>query len=196
STGDELSGEALHSEHLRLRVTPVARRTLSFFMSHGILLSRPGLDGDAVDADLDGILTMTVGPLGVVLGSLLLENDDLLAAGLAENRGDDRRAGHRRRSDLRLVAADHEHFTERDLVLIRRTEHVALDAHRLTLSDSILLPTGTNDGVHNDLREIGPRVVAQCPWAVNATEAPKRRQVRDLFRLALCSRMRLERRFS
>src|SRR5437016_4449229 len=38
SAGDELSREALHAEHFRLRIAAVARRALSFFMSHGCLL--------------------------------------------------------------------------------------------------------------------------------------------------------------
>src|SRR5690348_6462397 len=37
SAGDELSREALHAEHFRLRVAAVARRSLSFFVSHGVL---------------------------------------------------------------------------------------------------------------------------------------------------------------
>src|SRR5215212_6109408 len=35
STGHELTGEALDAQHLRLRVAAVARRALSFLMSHG-----------------------------------------------------------------------------------------------------------------------------------------------------------------
>src|SRR5207253_2177702 len=65
SAADELAGEPLHAEHLRLRVAAVARRALSFFVSHGDLL-----DVDAVDADVHEILTMAVLPLGVVLPAL------------------------------------------------------------------------------------------------------------------------------
>src|SRR3954470_18700137 len=36
SAGDELSSEAFHAEHFRLRIAAVARRALSFFMSHGL----------------------------------------------------------------------------------------------------------------------------------------------------------------
>jgi hypothetical protein len=38
STGNELTGETLDAEHFRLRIATVARRALSFFMSHGKFL--------------------------------------------------------------------------------------------------------------------------------------------------------------
>src|SRR3954452_12518977 len=109
TAGDELAGETLDTEHFRLRIAAVARRALSFFMSHGCLL-----EIDAVDAKLDQILTMPVLALRVVLAALLLENDDLLAAGLANDGGADRCAADHRNADLRFVAADHQHFVEGD----------------------------------------------------------------------------------
>src|SRR6476659_4280256 len=94
TAGDELAGEALHAEHFRLRIAAVARRALSFFMSHGCLL-----EIDAFDTKLDEILTMPVLPLRVVLATLLLENDDLFAARLANDGGDDRCAADHRHAD-------------------------------------------------------------------------------------------------
>src|SRR3954454_3215136 len=150
TTGDELAGETLDAEHFRLRIAAVARRALSFFMSHGC----SPLEIDAVDTKLDEILTMSVLALRVVLAALLLENDDALAAGLADDGGVDGRAADHRDADLRLVAADHQHFIEGDLFLVSIAEHVALDEESLALRDPILLSTGTDDGVHEiDLQE-------------------------------------------
>src|SRR5215213_6159588 len=100
------------------------------------------LNVDAVDADLDHVLAMAVGPLRVVLAALLLEDHDLLTAGLAENRRHHRGALDDRVADLRLVAADHQHFVERDFVLIGIAEHVTLDLQTIACGYSILLSTG------------------------------------------------------
>src|SRR5205085_6882120 len=110
-------------------------------------------DVDAVDADLHDILTMSLRPLGVILPALLAEDANLVAAGLTENRGDDGGALHDRRTDLRLIAADHQHISERDFLIVGAAEHVALDGDDVSFADSVLLSTGTDDGVHNDLRE-------------------------------------------
>jgi len=126
------------------------------------------LEVDRVYAKLDQILAMAVGPLRVILAALLLENNDLLAATLAEDRGPDRRAGDERSADLRLIAAHHQHFAERDLVLVGAAEGVTLDRDDIALGDAILLSTGTNDGVHNCLREVGTVVVAQSRMSNNA----------------------------
>src|SRR5256885_202720 len=105
---------------------------------------------DLLDADLDQILTVAVLPLRVVLAALLLENDDLVAAGLAHDRGRDGGAAHRRGADLRLVAADHEHLAEGDLAVVGAAQDIALHQERLPFSDAVLLSTGTNDGVQNE----------------------------------------------
>src|SRR4051812_25792463 len=150
AAGDELAGEALDAEHFRLRIAAVARRALSFFMSHGC----SPLEIDAVDTKLDENLTMSVLALRVVLAALLLEDDDALAASLADDGGVDGRAADHRDADLRLIAADHQHFVEGDLFLVSIAEHVALDEESLALRDPILLSTGTDDGVHEiDLQE-------------------------------------------
>src|SRR5438552_16405918 len=106
---------------------------------------------DLLDANLDQILTMAVLPLRVIFAMLLLENNDLVAAGLAHDRGRDRGAVNRRRTDLRLVAADHQHLAEGDLIVFRAAEDVALHQEPLPFSHAILLSTGTNDGEQNDL---------------------------------------------
>src|ERR1700756_2484724 len=106
------------------------------------------LEVDAVDAKLDEILAMPVLPLRVILAALLLEDDDLFAARLADDRGDHGGAADDRAADLRLIAADHQHFVERDFFLVSVAEHVALDEKSLPLRNPILLSTGTDDGVH------------------------------------------------
>src|SRR5262249_8155283 len=64
AAGNKLAGEALDAEHLRLRVAAVARRTLSFFVSHVLPLDR-------VDAKFDHSLAVAVLPFGVILPVLL-----------------------------------------------------------------------------------------------------------------------------
>src|SRR5207302_10711877 len=110
---------------------------------------------DAVDAKLDEILTMPVLALRVILAALLLEDDDSLAAGLADDGGVDGGAADHRHADFRLIAADHHHFVEGDLFLVSSAEHVALDEESLALRDSILLSTGTDDGVRSEERRVG-----------------------------------------
>src|SRR5687767_2749548 len=99
---------------------------------------------------------MSVLPLRVILAALLLEDDDLFAAGLADDRGHDRSTLNGGAADLRLVAADHQHITERDLLVFADpAEHVTLDLQAIALGHSILLSTGLDDGVHNVLQQIG-----------------------------------------
>src|SRR5207253_5570092 len=83
AAGDELPGEALHAEHFRLRVAAVARRTLSFFVSHCLPLDR-------INAKLDHVLPMPVRPFRVILSALLPEHNDLVAARFPENGGRNR----------------------------------------------------------------------------------------------------------
>src|SRR5690242_20340041 len=108
---------------------------------------------DLLDAELDQILTVAVLPLRVVLATLLLENNDLVAAGLAHDGGRDGGAAHGGRADERLVAADHEHLAERDLVVVHVAEDVALHEDALPFSDAVLLSTGTNNGEQRNLRK-------------------------------------------
>src|SRR5205823_1824887 len=108
---------------------------------------------DLLDAQLDQILTVAVLPLRVVLTTLLLENNDLGAARLADDRGRNRGAAHGGRADLRLVAADHQHIAERDLVVLDVAEDVALHEDGLPFSDAVLLSTGTNNGKQRNLRK-------------------------------------------
>src|SRR5260370_19319974 len=85
-------------------------------------------DVDRVDADLDEILPMTVRPLRVVLAALLFEYHDLAPTGLTKDRGQHRSSADDRGPHLGLIAADHENFAERDLLLIGPAEHVALES--------------------------------------------------------------------
>src|SRR5947209_5432345 len=105
---------------------------------------------DLLDADLHEVLTMPVLPLRVVLAVFLLENDDLVAARLAQDGRRDRGAAHRRGADQRLVAADHQHLFKGDLVVFRAAEDVALHQEALPFSHAVLLSTGTNDGEQNE----------------------------------------------
>src|SRR6185436_12594707 len=107
------------------------------------------LDVDAVDAELHNILTMPVLPLGMVFTALLLEDDDLIAARLAEDRRHDRSALNRRVPGFRLVAADHQHVAERNFALLGSAENITLDLETISNGHTILLSTGTNDGVHD-----------------------------------------------
>src|SRR6266540_232137 len=101
------------------------------------MTSRSRLNVDRFDAKLDQVLTMTVLPLRVILAPLFLENDDLVAAGLAEDLRHHGRARHSGSTDLRLIAADHEHFAERDFVLLRAAENVTLHAQKLAFGNTI-----------------------------------------------------------
>src|SRR6266542_4029879 len=112
-------------------------------MSHGLPLDR-------VDAKLDHSLPVAVLPFRVVLAVLLLEYNDLVAARFPKNCRRDRRAADCRRSDFRLIAADHQHFIERDFVLVGAADHVTLDEEAFSLRDAILLSTRTNDGEHDN----------------------------------------------
>src|SRR6476620_5105667 len=92
------------------------------------------LELDRLDAKLDQVLTVTVLPLRVVLAALLLENDDLLAARLAEDSRHHRCASDSRSADFRRVSADHQHFAECDFVFVCAAEDIALDAQKLAFS--------------------------------------------------------------
>src|SRR4051812_22362810 len=96
---------------------------------------------DLLDAKLDQILAMAVLPLRMVLAALLLENNDLAAARLAHDRGRDGGAAHGGSTDRGLVAADHQHFPERDLVVLDVGQDVALDHDGLPFSNAVLLST-------------------------------------------------------
>ena len=64
--------------------------------------------------------------------------------------------GDGRSADFRLIAADHQHFAERDFVLVGTAEDVALDAQKLAFGNAILLSTGTDDGVHETSEKWDP----------------------------------------
>src|SRR6478672_7538831 len=102
-------------------------------------------DLDAFHAKSDEILAVPVLTL-VLFSALLLENDDLIPAELAQNGGPDRGTLDERRSDLRLVAADHQDLAETDGAVRGRAENVALDVEGFPFRHAILLSSGTNDG--------------------------------------------------
>ncbi len=120
-------------------------------------------------------------PLRVVLAALLLEDDDLFPAGLADDGRDDRSTRYRGAADLRLFAADHQNFTERNLVLIRAAEDVALDLETVARGNAILLSTGTNDGVHNVLQE----KVLRCDTPALVLQRPESRARNEFNSLRL-----------
>src|SRR5438093_2040304 len=89
---------------------------------------------------------MAAFPLRMILALLLPENNDLAAARFPDDRRHHTGAIDRRNADLRLVATDHEHFIERDFVLLGVAEDVALDDENVAFFHAILLSTGANDG--------------------------------------------------
>src|SRR5437660_46527 len=111
-------------------------------MSHGLPL-------DGIDSELDHLLTMAAFPLRVILASLLPKDNDLVAARFPDDSRHDTRAVNCRSADLRLIATYHEHFIERDFVLVGGAEDVALDDEDVAFCHAILLSTGTNDGEHS-----------------------------------------------
>src|SRR5688572_19669800 len=103
---------------------------------------------------------MSVRPLGVILPRLFAEDDDLLAAVLTHDRTGHGRARNQGLADFRLIAANHEHLIETDLVAVERAEHISLHAKGLSFGDLVLLSTRANDRVHKILQK-EPRLVAQ-----------------------------------
>src|SRR5262245_42051535 len=88
-------------------------------------------------------------PLRMILTVLLPENNDLAAARFPDDGRNPAGAVDRRTADLRLVAADHQHFGERDFVLVGAPEDVALDDQTIAFGDAVLLSTGANDSEHS-----------------------------------------------
>src|SRR5688500_15163898 len=104
---------------------------------------------------------MAMLPLGVILTALFLEDDDLLAARLAENRCHDRGTLDGGTAGLRRIAADHQHVVERDFALLGSAENVTLDLDAISNGHAVLLPTGTNDGVHTTSNKLEQRDLAR-----------------------------------
>src|SRR5207253_3277333 len=107
-----------------------------------------------IDANFDHLLTVAVFPLRVILAVFLSEHHDFAAARFAHDCRHHARSAYGRRADLRLIAADHQHVVERDLVLVGVAEDVALDEEALAFRDAILLSTGSNDGKHKILQKM------------------------------------------
>src|SRR5690625_269591 len=103
-------------------------------------------DGDVSDADARQLLTMAHGTT-VVLATLLLEDDDLLVAGLLDDLRAYHGAGHGRRADGHpIVAADQQHLFK--LQAGPSLSGQALDLEHLVLGDPIMLAAGFDHCVH------------------------------------------------
>src|SRR5690606_21440138 len=105
---------------------------------------RSGAD-DAGDANLDQVLTVAALAAGI-LAAALLEGDDLRAAGMLDQLGNDLGAGYERRPDLGAVAADHQDLGELDLRAGVASNF--LDGDDVVGSDAVLLAARLYDSVH------------------------------------------------
>src|SRR6185437_5425359 len=84
---DLLAAEALDAEAPAVRIAAVTRRTACFFMCHRIAPVALGSGDDLFDLDHRQVLTVTVlAPR--ILAAALLEDDQVLAAALLDDRAD------------------------------------------------------------------------------------------------------------
>src|SRR5512132_2489798 len=100
------------------------------------------LSDDGRDADLDEILTVSVGALEA-FPALFLVDEELRPAHLAHDDARDRGAGNERGAEVQaVVLADGEDLGERDLrALLQGLCREALDTHDVAFGDAHLLPT-------------------------------------------------------
>src|SRR6185295_3791594 len=145
---DALAAEHLHSAKLRVRATSVARRAAAFFMCHGAL---PRDLGDLHRSE--GLAVTRL--LARALALAELEDHELCAERLADDLALDGGACDLGLADLGLVAADHQHVVELDLVASRARKEI--DADGITLGNPILLAAGADDCVGH----WGPRNLAE-----------------------------------
>ena len=101
------------------------------------------VDGDLVDADLDEVLTVALHLL-VLLLALQLEDQDLVAAALAEHGAGDFGAG-QVGGELAGLVADGDDVGELDGAV---GVGGALELQLLTRGDDVLLAAGTNHCIH------------------------------------------------
>src|ERR1700679_1123069 len=152
---------------------PLREEPPAFLCAMGVLLLLAARDRR--DLDLGERLAMAALAMRV-LAALLLEGDDFLALAMLEDLGRDRGAGNERRAMLRLVAAQHQHVGELELVA-----HVAgdlLDDENVVLRHFILLPAGA------DNREHGPKSLK----TFGSARADARRKPRNILTSAPESR--------
>src|SRR3954447_13835173 len=124
--------------------TPPSYPYSSFVIQHS------SLHNDVLDRQAGQFLAVA-GLAAVALLRLHLEDDDLIAAMVLSDHGDNLRAGHDRGADanLRALAADHQHAVEFDLAAGLGGQE--LDIDRLPDAHAILLASGLDDSVHRSI---------------------------------------------
>ena len=139
-----LTAGLLQPEATAFGVAPVAGATACFFMSHLslLLLSSGSGDGDVGDAHDAHLLTVAV-LAPIVLAALLLEDDDLLFAGLLDQLARDGGARDRGSADL---VADHQDFVEGHGAAFG--DRQLLDDDDVARLDPVLLATRLDDCKH------------------------------------------------
>jgi hypothetical protein len=111
SACDQLSGETLYAEPLRVAIAAITRTADSLFMRH---TKAPELNRYLIDPDGSVILTMTIGP-PILFLAFLLEDNDLFRTIVFHDRTLYRGIGHQRNAKLDIaIVLDQQHFTERD----------------------------------------------------------------------------------
>src|ERR1051326_2052879 len=154
ATGHELAAEPLDAEHLRVRVTAVARAADAFFVRH-------------VDSDLDGgdanrgrRLAMAPVP-PVILAAPELHDGDLAPAPVPDDLARDLRGLQRFAADhdLAAVARDEQHGAELDLAA--RIDRELLHGDHLPGRDPVLLASRCDHGFHR--RQILPTAGSEKP---------------------------------
>src|SRR5262249_10304481 len=103
---------------------------------------------DPVDPDFDQVLAVSLGP-AELLAALLLENEDLTAPNLAQNRRQDASPGGLLAGAGPILSRDDEDLGKLQLVPFRGLRSgAALDANDVSGRDLHLFSPGTEDGVH------------------------------------------------
>src|SRR3954451_10567810 len=139
---DDLAAEPLHTQPLRVGVTPVAGGRGALLVCHGGLL--PGLDaGDPQRAE-----RLTVA-LPLVVAGLVAElvNDDLGTLAVLDDLGGDPGAGQRGRVGGHRTGVVHEqHGGQRHR--LARSGRDLVDLQRVADGDAVLMAAGADDRVH------------------------------------------------
>src|SRR5690606_9163302 len=140
---DELPAETLHAEPLRVRVAAVPAGADSFLVRHS---RPPSPEPDLVDPDLGVLLPVALLP-AVVLPTLPLEDDDLLALAVRDDLGFDGGTLEGRAPHAALaVGLRQQDLVERDRLTDLGGER--RDPDRLSGLGPELLTAGADDRVH------------------------------------------------